>query len=127
MAENNSSSMKTLLKIEELALFAVCGWGLYAYVHEWGWWKYLALALLSDVSMVGYLVNARVGAWLYNLAHHKAPGLIALTFGLATGNSLWLGVGLIWVGHSAMDRIFGYGLKYESGFKDTHLGRIGGK
>jgi hypothetical protein len=24
-----------------------------------------------------------------------------------------------------MDRLFGYGLKYDSGFGDTHLGRIG--
>lgn len=27
--------------------------------------------------------------------------------------------------HAAMDRIFGYGLKYEKGFKYTHLGEIG--
>lgn len=27
--------------------------------------------------------------------------------------------------HSAMDRIFGYGLKHENGFKFTHLREIG--
>jgi hypothetical protein len=26
-----------------------------------------------------------------------------------------------------MDRMMGYGLKYETGFKDTHLGKIGKK
>lgn len=29
------------------------------------------------------------------------------------------------LGHSAMDRLFGYGLKYNKGFKYTHLGEIG--
>ncbi|HAJ82706.1 MAG TPA: DUF4260 domain-containing protein, partial [Zunongwangia profunda] len=28
-------------------------------------------------------------------------------------------------GHSAMDRIFGYGLKYEDNFKNTHMGWFG--
>jgi hypothetical protein len=35
--------------------------------------------------------------------------------------------GLILFSHSAMDRMLGYGLKYESGFKFTHLGEIGQK
>jgi len=30
-------------------------------------------------------------------------------------------------GHSSMDRMFGYGLKTEEGFKYTHLGMIGKK
>ncbi|MEO6611453.1 MAG: DUF4260 family protein [Chitinophagaceae bacterium] len=29
------------------------------------------------------------------------------------------------VGHSSMDRMFGYGLKTNEGFKYTHLGMIG--
>jgi hypothetical protein len=35
------------------------------------------------------------------------------------------GVALIWFAHIGMDRALGYGLKYETGFNDTHLGRIG--
>ncbi|WP_218779856.1 DUF4260 family protein [Hymenobacter crusticola] len=27
--------------------------------------------------------------------------------------------------HSALDRLLGYGLKYTTGFHDTHLGRVG--
>ncbi|PWT99714.1 MAG: DUF4260 domain-containing protein, partial [Bacteroidetes bacterium] len=34
-------------------------------------------------------------------------------------------IGTILWSHSCMDRIFGYGLKYENGFKFTHLGVIG--
>jgi hypothetical protein len=31
----------------------------------------------------------------------------------------------IFVAHSGMDRMAGYGLKLPSSFRDTHLGRIG--
>lgn len=33
--------------------------------------------------------------------------------------------GIILFAHAAFDRILGYGLKYERGFKFTHLGEIG--
>jgi hypothetical protein len=33
--------------------------------------------------------------------------------------------GIILFAHSSMDRLFGYGLKYFTGFSDTHLGKIG--
>jgi hypothetical protein len=34
-------------------------------------------------------------------------------------------IGAIFVAHSGMDRMMGYGLKLPSSFQDTHLGRIG--
>lgn len=33
--------------------------------------------------------------------------------------------GLLLFGHSAFDRLLGYGLKYADSFQNTHLGRIG--
>jgi hypothetical protein len=33
-------------------------------------------------------------------------------------------VGLIWLTHIGVDRAVGYGLKYPTGFKDTHLQRV---
>jgi hypothetical protein len=45
--------------------------------------------------------------------------------------SWWLALPLltalavILLAHIAADRALGYGLKYATGFKDTHLGRIG--
>ena len=41
------------------------------------------------------------------------------------GETLWQGVALVWFAHIGMDRAMGYGLKYETDFRDTHLGRIG--
>jgi hypothetical protein len=34
-------------------------------------------------------------------------------------------IGVIMFSHAAFDRLLGYGLKYEEGFKFTHLGAIG--
>jgi hypothetical protein len=33
--------------------------------------------------------------------------------------------GLILFGHSSMDRVLGYGMKYSDSFQHTHLGMIG--
>jgi hypothetical protein len=33
-------------------------------------------------------------------------------------------VTLIWIAHIGVDRALGYGLKYPSSFKDTHLQRV---
>ena len=41
------------------------------------------------------------------------------------GEPLWQAVALVWFAHIGMDRALGYGLKYETDFRDTHLGRIG--
>lgn len=33
-------------------------------------------------------------------------------------------IGIIWSAHIGMDRMFGFGLKYSTGFNDNHLNRI---
>ena len=33
--------------------------------------------------------------------------------------------GLVWLAHIGMDRLLGYGLKYDDHFQHTHLGLIG--
>lgn len=34
-------------------------------------------------------------------------------------------MGTVLLFHSAFDRLLGYGLKYATGFQDTHLGGVG--
>jgi hypothetical protein len=53
-----------------------------------------------------------------------APVALALA-GLLAGSTLLLQLAIILATHIAADRMLGYGLKHETGFKDTHLGRIG--
>jgi hypothetical protein len=117
--------MKTTLKLEELAQFIL---SIFAFSQlSFAWWWYLALILLPDVSMVGYLINTKVGAVLYNFAHHKAIAIIFYVIGVYLANQNLQLTGIIMFGHSSMDRIMGYGLKYSDSFQNTHLGVIGNK
>lgn len=98
---------------------------LFFMVLSYPWWWFLALFFIPDLSMIGYLVNLKFGAWLYNFFHHKLLAVMLILAGYVLFlNPLSL-AGCILLSHSAFDRIFGFGLKYESGFKDTHLGKIG--
>lgn len=88
---------------------------------KWFW----ILLLAPDISAVGYLLGNKIGAYCYNFFHHKAVAIILILIGYYLNNSIIQGIGFILFAHSSIDRALGYGLKYVTGFKDTHLGRIG--
>ena len=115
--------MKTILKLEEAALF-VLGIGLFSQL-DFAWWWFLVLLLLPDIGMLGYLINTRVGAFTYNLFHYRAIAVGLLIFGYIYGYELLLLIGVMLFSHIAFDRMLGYGLKYPDNFKNTHLGQIG--
>jgi hypothetical protein len=115
--------MKTILKIEELAQL-IAGILIFTTL-DFSWWVFPALLLTPDIGMLGYLINAKWGAFFYNLFHHKAIGIGLIAMGyFYWGEAITL-VGVVLFSHAAFDRIFGYGLKYEDHFKHTHLGTIG--
>lgn len=115
--------MKTILKLEEAALFIL---GIYLFSRlSFEWWWFLVLILAPDLSMLGYLFGNKSGAFFYNVFHHKGMALLIYALGCYFSIEIIQLTGIILFSHSAMDRIFGYGLKYESGFKYTHLGEIG--
>ena len=74
--------------------------------------------------MLGWLAGPRVGAWVYNVVHIYVWPLLLLYLGLNGGPAWGAPFGLIWVAHIGADRLSGYGLKYPTFFKDTHLGRL---
>ncbi len=88
------------------------------------WWLYVALALAPDLSMLGYLAGARAGALAYDAAHTYVVPITLATVGVLADTRALVAVGLIWIAHIGADRALGYGLKYPSGFKDTHLQRV---
>jgi hypothetical protein len=95
------------------------------YFHEgYPWWLFVALILAPDLSMIGYAGGLRVGAATYNAAHTYAFPVVLTAVGLLGGADLAVEIGLIWLAHIGVDRAIGYGLKYPSGFKDTHLQRV---
>ena len=115
--------MKHLLKLEEAALLA---FGIYLFsLTDYRWYWFPALILLPDLSMLGYLAGNKTGAWSYNLFHHRLFAMVFLVAGVVLMSEPLLLVGTILFSHIAMDRMFGYGLKYEKGFRFTHLGEIG--
>jgi hypothetical protein len=92
--------------------------------NQVGWFLFSLLFLAPDLFMFGYLANSRVGAALYNLAHTLlAPGVL-LAIGFTIGKPRFLPLVLIWTAHIGFDRLLGYGLKYPTRFKDTHLQHV---
>ena len=86
------------------------------------WWLVPLALLVPDLFMAGYLRGTRPGAQLYNLAHSTAlpAGMVGL--GWWQSQPLVLALGLTWLAHIGMDRLLGYGLKYDDHFQHTHLG-----
>jgi len=115
--------MRILLNTEQFSLLLACYTATLLLGHAW--WLFPLLLLLPDVSMLGYLAGPRAGAITYNLFHHQGIGVALIIVGWSAQLPGVLLAGLVLLGHSAMDRSVGYGLKYFSGFQDTHLGRIG--
>ena len=115
--------MNLLLKLESAGVLLACYVATLAVGHAW--WLFFALLLLPDISMVGYVINNKWGAVLYNLFHHQGIAALVIGIGWYTWQQTVLLAGLVLLGHSAMDRMLGYGLKYATGFQDTHLGKIG--
>lgn len=114
---------RRLLRLEGLAMLVAAtvaygqsgsGWGLFA-----------AAFLLPDLTMLGYLAGPRAGAAAYNAGHsYLGPALLLGLAGTLGGPGV-VPLALIWFAHIGFDRLLGYGLKHTSGFRDTHLGRIG--
>jgi Domain of unknown function (DUF4260) len=112
----------TLIRLEGLAA-AVVAAVVYARIGG-SWLIFVLLFLVPDLSMLGYLRGPRVGAAIYNLAHtYLAPILLGAS-GVFTQQTLVLSLALILFAHIGIDRLLGFGLKYPSGFKDTHLQRL---
>jgi hypothetical protein len=115
--------MKQLIKLEEFALFSL---GIYLFsLLDYAWWWFPVLLLVPDLALIGYLPGNKSGAWIYNIFHHRGLAITVYISGAYLANPVLQLAGIMLFSHSSMDRIFGYGLKYEKGFKFTHLGEIG--
>jgi hypothetical protein len=110
------------LQLEGLALL-IGALLLFATAHQ-PWWLVPATILVPDLAMAGYLGGTRLGALAYNIGHSTVlPSALAL-IGVHTHRPLVLAFGLLWLAHIGMDRALTYGLKYDTGFKHTHLGDL---
>ncbi len=123
MAGETTGVVRIVLRLEGLLVLVAA---LLAYGKlGTGWATFAWFFLLPDISFLGYLAGPRTGAIAYNIAHSYIGPVACLVASQIFAAPLLLTVGLIWCAHVGFDRALGYGLKYSTGFKYTHLGRIG--
>jgi hypothetical protein len=104
---------------------AVAGAAIVLYFSEgYPWWLLVVLALAPDLSMLGYLAGPRIGAASYDAVHTYVGPIVLGAAGVLADSELAIQLGLIWLTHIGVDRAVGYGLKYPTAFKDTHLQRV---
>lgn len=119
--------MKYLLKAEAIVPFIVSIVLINTLPLQFAWWAWIGLFLAPDSSMIGYAINNKAGAFLYNLFHHQLIAIAVWALGILLHQPYIQLAGLVLLGHSSLDRALGYGLKKEEGFKHTHLGVMGNK
>ncbi|PEJ07324.1 DUF4260 domain-containing protein [Bacillus wiedmannii] len=113
---------KRIVHFEGLVVFVAT---IYAYsIYEFSWIIFFVFLLAPDVSMLAYGINNRVGAKIYNICHTYIISILIAIIGVYFKIDTVIIIGLIWTAHIGMDRMFGYGLKYETDFKDTHIQRL---
>jgi hypothetical protein len=111
------------LRLESLAV-VVAAVALY-FDGDYAGWAFIAFLIAPDLAIAAYAAGPRIGAVVYNLAHTYAFPVALAAGCLLTGEAgLPVQIALIWAAHIGIDRVLGFGLKYPSGFKDTHLGRV---
>jgi hypothetical protein len=110
---------RPLLHLEGAAIFIV---SLYAYHWSRGsWLQFALLFLVPDVAMLGYAAGVRVGTIAYNAVHTYVGPLSLAVYAAASNHLAIFSLALIWIAHIGLDRMLGFGLKYPTRFKDTHL------
>lgn len=113
---------KILLKTEGLVIFCLCV-SCYSY-FAFSWTLFVLLFLLPDIAIIAYVKGVQIGSWVYNIVHTYVLSLLPLGYGFFYHQHTLLLIGIIWTSHIALDRFLGYGLKYPTFFKDTHIGRL---
>jgi hypothetical protein len=111
-----------LLRVEGLAMFIGA---IALYAHQGGSaLMFILLLLAPDLGAVGYLVNPRIGSYVYNAVHLTALPITLFVLATFGGWTLGIQLALIWLAHIGMDHVAGYGFKYATEFKATHLQRV---
>ena len=118
----NDRLPKALLHLEGVVVAAAA---IALYFHlDYPWWLLAPLALAPDLSMLGYAAGPTIGRAAYDGVHTYALPVALAAIGVLADAETAVQVGLIWAAHIGVDRAVGYGLKYRTGFKDTHLQRV---
>jgi hypothetical protein len=108
-----------LLKLEE-AVLLLAAILLYQHLH-FSWILFAVFFLTPDLTIFGFLAGPKIGSAVYNLGHTVAYPILLGLAAYTTSRPALAAAAIIWFSHIAFDRLLGYGLKYPTHFKDTHL------
>jgi hypothetical protein len=114
--------LRKIISLEYLIAFL--GTAFFYWHFEFSILYFVLFLLLPDITMLGYIVNTKVGALFYNIGHSLVLPAFLLTIGFVTVSTPLLTASIIWLAHIFLDRALGYGLKYEEDFTKTHLQQI---
>ncbi|OZM56311.1 hypothetical protein CIB95_12920 [Lottiidibacillus patelloidae] len=114
--------VKNFIKLEGLVVFLI-SFGIY-YELDFNWTLFFLLLFVPDIGMLGYIHSKKIGAMIYNTFHTYSLPLFLLFIGFLLNNDFLLSISIIWTAHIGIDRAIGYGLKYTTDFKDTHINKI---
>ena len=115
-------SVALALRLEGLAVGSAAA--VLYFDQGYSWIVFVVLLLAPDLGMLGYLAGPRVGAATYDLLHFEAFPVVLGLIGLLADADVLVQLALIWLTHIGVDRALGYGLKYPTAFRDTHLQRV---
>jgi hypothetical protein len=115
--------MKHIVNAEYFVAAALVA-AFYIVVIGFPWYWLIILFPILDISAVGYFINNKVGALLYNIAHSLIGPAILMSVYIFIDNQAILFISLIWLFHIFGDRALGFGLKHTTSFHHTHLGII---
>lgn len=125
------TKVRCWLKAEDFTVLLGMAPMLFIAITDVNYGNLLALLgfFVSDLSHVGYLANNQAGARVYNFFNSYLVAvpltlISAYFFGaFASYPAMLMFVGMIVV-RIALNRVLGFGLKYEKGVRHTHLGEI---
>ncbi len=122
-AKFSLSQPRLFAHLNGLALFAgsILAYG----IISGEWVAFILLLLVPDIAMLGYALNTKVGAWVYNIGHSYGLAIALMVAGFALDQTTIISLGIILMAHIGMDQMMGYGYKYaDAEFADTHMKRI---
>jgi hypothetical protein len=115
-------------KVLKLEYFADILLGIFLFQFlDFSWFWFGGLLLWPDIGILGYLINNKVGALLYNILHHRLLAIILTILGMVFFNNYLSLLGALIFVHVGADRLLGFGLKYSDSFYHTHLGQLKNK
>ena len=101
--------MKTLPRLEEIALVILA---LYLFLGlDYLWWWFPLLFFAPDISLLGYLIHQKLGAHIYNIVHHKALAILFYLLGSFTHIAVLQLAGVVMFEPSSFDRALGFELQ----------------